>query len=170
MGKSFLIIFGVYFLYYTGNILYDLFLKKEKIVETENNEQSFSLSELADQYQEKPISVEIEDVENIRTPQSFENEPYDFLSANEEPQSMEDLQKKYEDENQLNEMEHSETPQEKIEEKTGVELIFDLPTEIEKKGYGLIKNTILDSSKLEDLGWEAKYSLDRAIDKIFKIL
>ena len=59
---------------------------------------------------------------------------------------------------------------EKIAEKTGVELIFDLPTEIEKKGYGLIKNTILDSSKLEDLGWEAKYSLDRAIDKIFKIL
>lgn len=125
MGKSFLIIFGVYILYYTGNILYDLFLKKEKVVETENNEQSFSLSELADQHQEKPISVEIEDVENIRTPQSFENEPYDFLSANEEPQSMEDLQKKYEDENQLNEMEHSETPQEKIEEKTNS--IIDKP-------------------------------------------
>ena len=59
---------------------------------------------------------------------------------------------------------------EKIAEKTGVELIFDLPTEIEKKGYGLIKNTILDAKKLEDLGWEAKYSLDRAIDNIFKIL
>ena len=51
-----------------------------------------------------------------------------------------------------------------------MELIFDLPTEIEKKGYGLVKNTILDAKKLEDLGWEAKYPLDRAIDKIFKIL
>ena len=59
---------------------------------------------------------------------------------------------------------------EKIAEKARVELIFDLPTEIEKKGYGLIKNTILDAKKLEDLGWEAKYPLDRAIDKIFKIL
>jgi len=28
----------------------------------------------------------------------------------------------------------------------------------------------IDLKKLEDLGWEAKYSLDRAIDKIFKIL
>lgn len=118
MGKSFLIIFGVYFLYYMGNILYDLFLKKEKIIETENNEQNFSLSELADLHQESPIYVEIEDVENIRTPQSFENESYDFLSANEEPQIMENLQKKYEDENQLEKIEHIETSQEKEVEKT----------------------------------------------------
>lgn len=53
--------------------------------------------------------------------------------------------------------------------KKKVNLIFDLLSEI-KKGYGLIKNTILDAKKLEDLGWEAKYPLDRAIDKIFKIL
>ena len=59
---------------------------------------------------------------------------------------------------------------EKIAEKAKVNLIFDLPTEIEKKGYGLIKNTILDAKKLEDLGWEAKYSLDISVDKILQIL
>ena len=59
---------------------------------------------------------------------------------------------------------------EKIAEKAKVNLIFDLPTEIEKKGYGLIKNTILDAKKLEDLGWQAKYSLDISVDKILQIL
>ncbi|MDR7693404.1 hypothetical protein PG593_03555 [Riemerella anatipestifer] len=101
MGKSFLIILGLYLLYYTGNIIYDLFLKKEEVIETENSEQSFSLSELAEQNQNTPISVGIEDVETLSTPKSFEKEEYDFLSINQEPKNLEELQKKYEDENQL---------------------------------------------------------------------
>ena len=92
------IILGLYLLYYVGMVIYDLFLKKEKVIEADNNEQNFSLSEFAEQQYQEPISVGIEDVEDIRMPKSFESEENISLSANEESQMMEDLQKKYEDE------------------------------------------------------------------------
>lgn len=57
-----------------------------------------------------------------------------------------------------------------IAEIAGVKLIFNLPEDLEKKGYGLVKNTILDSTKLENLGWKSKYSLNKAISRIFEIL
>ena len=92
------IILGLYFLYYVGMVIYDLFLKKEKVVEAENSEQNYSISDFAQQNKETPVVVGIEDVEDIRMPKSFESEENISLSANEEPQIMEDLQKKYEDE------------------------------------------------------------------------
>ena len=39
------------------------------------------------------------------------------------------------------------------------EVVFDLPDEIEAKGFSRSKDSILDNSKLKALGWSAKYSL-----------
>ena len=49
--------------------------------------------------------VGIEDVENIRTPKSYEEIQEPFLSATDENQDIEKLKNKYEDENKLEEEE-----------------------------------------------------------------
>lgn len=108
------IILGLYFLYYVGMVIYDLFLKKEKVVEAENSEQNYSISDFAQQNKEIPVVVGIEDVENIRTPKSYEEIQEPFLSATDENQDIEKLKNKYEDENKLEE-EEMEIAENKIE-------------------------------------------------------
>ena len=108
------IILGLYFLYYVGMVIYDLFLKKEKVVEAENSEQNYSISDFAQPNKETPVVVGIEDVENIRTPKSYEEIQEPFLSATDENQDIEKLKNKYEDENKLEE-EEMEIAENKIE-------------------------------------------------------
>ena len=108
------IILGLYFLYYVGMVIYDLFLKKEKVVEAENSEQNYSISDFAQQNKETPVVVGIEDVENIKTPKSYEEIQEPFLSATDENQDIEKLKNKYEDENKLEE-EEMEIAENKIE-------------------------------------------------------
>ena len=110
------IILGLYFLYYVGMVIYDLFLKKEKVVEAENSEQNYSISDFAQQNKETPMVVGIEDVENIRTPKSYEEIQEPFLSATDENQDIEKLKSKYEDENKLEE-EEMEIAEEQTENK-----------------------------------------------------
>lgn len=110
------IILGLYFLYYVGMVIYDLFLKKEKVVEAENSEQNYSISDFAQQNKETPVVVGIEDVENIRTPKSYEEIQEPFLSATDENQDIEKLKNKYEDENKLEE-EEMEIAEEQTENK-----------------------------------------------------
>ena len=116
------IILGLYFLYYVGMVIYDLFLKKEKVVEAENSEQNYSISDFAQQNKKTPVVVGIEDVENIRTPKSYEEIQEPFLSATDENQDIEKLKSKYEDENNLEEeemkiAENKIEPEEQIENK-----------------------------------------------------
>ena len=108
------VILGLYFLYYVGMVIYDLFLKKEKVVEAENSELNYSISDFAQQNKETPVVVGIEDVENIRTPKSYEEIQEPFLSATDENQDIEKLKNKYEDENKLEE-EEMEIAENKIE-------------------------------------------------------
>ena len=110
------IILGLYFLYYVGMVIYDLFLKKEKVVEAENSEQNYSISDFAQQNKETPVVVGIEDVESIRTPKSYEEIQEPFLSATDENQDIEKLKNKYEDENKLEE-EEMEIAEEQTENK-----------------------------------------------------
>lgn len=48
---------------------------------------------------------------------------------------------------------------EALAEAGGVEVIFENPSDFEKKGYNLMDNSGLDASKLENLGWRACFSL-----------
>lgn len=52
---------------------------------------------------------------------------------------------------------------------SGVKLTFENPSEIEKLGYSTVKNSMLDATKLENLGWSAKFSLKEGITNTLKI-
>ena len=52
----------------------------------------------------------------------------------------------------------------------GTNVVFDLPSEVEKKGFSVAMNAILDNGKLTALGFKPKYSLCDAIQRTIKIL
>ncbi|MRI64243.1 hypothetical protein EDM00_09605 [Ornithobacterium rhinotracheale] len=105
------IVLFVYIIYYAGNIIYDLFLKKDKPREGEEEVQQFTLGDLAKETQEEIVNVDIDEAEEINAPESFiTDEPNLFES--EEPQrvSLSEMQRKFEEESKLEETE-SEKPQ-----------------------------------------------------------
>lgn len=97
---------AVYLLYYVGNILHDLFLKKEEVYKEETEE--FSLSEISEQYEDLTKNVGIEDVENLNTPKSFNKNPIysDITEENEERQDLEYLRELFESEHDLDEFDN----------------------------------------------------------------
>ena len=112
MLKYSLILLGAYFLYYAGNIVYDLFLKKEKTVHTDDTEE-FSLADFAQSESLPPSSVEIEDVENIRTPKSFLKSEIPTAQAQntfEENPDLEELRRRFESEQDLDGFDQLEEP------------------------------------------------------------
>lgn len=107
MIKISLTILAVYVLYYAGNIVYDLFLKKEKETYKEETEE-FSLSEISEQYEDLTKNVGIEDVENLNTPKSFNKNPIHsgITEGNEERQDLEYLREQFESEQDLDEFDN----------------------------------------------------------------
>ncbi len=47
----------------------------------------------------------------------------------------------------------------------GVSVVFENPSDAEKSSYNTMKNSALDASKLEALGWKGMYGLDEGIRK-----
>lgn len=108
MIKISLAILTVYLLYYAGNIVYDLFLKKDK-KSNEDETEEFSLSEISEE-QGFVSSVGIEDVENLNTPKSFNKNPIQRDGINEtteERQDLERLRQLFESEQDLDESDFS---------------------------------------------------------------
>ena len=70
MTKFLFILMVIYFLYYAGNMVYDLFVKKESPIGTDEID-VFSLVEFEEQNRDEVTTVGIEDVENLNTPNSF---------------------------------------------------------------------------------------------------
>jgi len=58
---------------------------------------------------------------------------------------------------------------EKIASLAERKVVFDLPTELEKKGFSLMKRNIYDTSKLRALGWSPKYNLERGLKKTIQM-
>ena len=104
MIKISLSILAVYLMYYAGNILYDLFLKKEKAIHKEETEE-FSLSAISEQYEDLTATIGIEDVENLNTPKSFQKNQIhsDFSEGKDERQDLEYLRELFESEQDLDE-------------------------------------------------------------------
>ena len=50
-----------------------------------------------------------------------------------------------------------------------VSLAFDLPPEAEKAGYSKITRAVLDPSKLEKMGWQPEYSLEKGLEHTYRI-
>lgn len=110
MIKISLCILAVYLIYYASNILYDLFLRKEKTVFQEESEE-FSLSDISGHYDGLTQNVGIEDVENIITPKSFnKRELINSVSGeqSEERQDLELLRVRFESEQDIDQFENNE--------------------------------------------------------------
>lgn len=52
----------------------------------------------------------------------------------------------------------------------GTKIVFQIPDEMEKKGFSRSKNCILDNGKLRGLGWSGKYSLTEGLTETIKFL
>ncbi len=57
-----------------------------------------------------------------------------------------------------------------IADEVRVNVAYDLPDDIEAKGYSKPQDCILNTDKIEKLGWAAEYSLTRGIQETLKIL
>ena len=118
MIKFSLLLLTVYILYYAGNIIYDLFLKKAVITNQEESE-VFSLSDFSETEDAKIVGIE--DVENLNTPQSFTKKEVipKPSSEDEERLSLDELRQRFESEQDLDDISDSEpekkkeTPKEK---------------------------------------------------------
>lgn len=49
-------------------------------------------------------------------------------------------------------------------------VLFDLPDDVEKKGFSVPQNCILDNSKLRTLGWKGNYNLQQGIKETMAVL
>lgn len=117
-------IIAIYLLYYAGNIVYDLFLKKDSSKKPDETEE-YSLTEFSEENKNEVHRIEIDDVENINTPNSFNKK--ELFPANEEEQQYESrdldyIRKKFESEQDIddfyNVLEKHEKPNEKEQKKT----------------------------------------------------
>lgn len=52
----------------------------------------------------------------------------------------------------------------------GTKVIFDIPSELEAKGFSKPQNCILDNSKLKSLGWQGYYTVKRGFCECYNIL
>lgn len=52
----------------------------------------------------------------------------------------------------------------------GREVVFQLPSDVEKKGFSIATQAILDNSKLKSLGWESTLTIEDAINRSLEIL
>lgn len=48
----------------------------------------------------------------------------------------------------------------------GVKLVFDIPSENEKRGYSVVNNSLLSDTKLRNLGWIPQYNLQQGIEQM----
>ncbi|MCJ8154101.1 hypothetical protein MKJ01_10055 [Chryseobacterium sp. SSA4.19] len=97
MIKIFLIILAIYLLYYAGNIVYDLFLKKDGLAKQSESEE-YALTAFAEENTNQIKAVSIDDVEHLNTPASF-NKKELFSTTDEEfdePHDLEHWRQKFE--------------------------------------------------------------------------
>lgn len=52
----------------------------------------------------------------------------------------------------------------------GTKVVFELPDEVEAKGFSRSINCILDNKRLRDLGWSGKYSLREGLEETLEYL
>lgn len=119
MNNIYVIISVAYFIYYAGNIIYDGFLTKEK-VSGKDEVQEYSLG-IVDENQNTPSKVQIDDVENLNMPQSFQKrEVYVENTVDREP-DLERWRESFEAEQELEyfERDQNTNPNPKQEENDG---------------------------------------------------
>ncbi|OCK51402.1 hypothetical protein J8N07_06860 [Chryseobacterium arthrosphaerae] len=102
MTKIIISIISVYLLYYAGNIIYDLFLKKD-ISKNQDETEEYSLNDFLDNNTTEIKEVSIDDVENINTPNSFNKKELSPVREEEQDENrdLEYWRNKFESENNI---------------------------------------------------------------------
>ena len=125
MTTFFQIVIITYLLYYSGNIIYDLYFKKEKQAVEEEDKQEFSLSGIGQET--KVTNIDFSDVEEMATSSSTEIDENDlFPSTPNETVTAPDevlkaMMRKHQEEEQLNTNEADNTNTHITPENTGDE-------------------------------------------------
>ncbi|MBO4457865.1 MAG: NAD-dependent epimerase/dehydratase family protein [Butyrivibrio sp.] len=57
-----------------------------------------------------------------------------------------------------------------LAKESGVKVVFEIPSEEEQKSFNPMKNSVLDSTNLESLGWKAHFDLKEGIKRTLKFL
>ncbi|UWX66200.1 hypothetical protein NZD85_09865 [Empedobacter stercoris] len=96
MIKYLIILLATYVIYYTVNIVYDLFLKKEK-TENPDDKEEYSLGDIVTN---DIKTVNIDDVEDLKTPASFQQVNIQSNDDNLRP-NLEELRERFENENEI---------------------------------------------------------------------
>lgn len=55
-------------------------------------------------------------------------------------------------------------------EVAGTKVVYELPSDIERKGFSVATSAILDNSRIKDLGWTPNYNINSAISRTLRIL
>lgn len=82
MGKVILITGILYLLYYAGNVVYDLFIKKPIVVHNENEGEVISLGAILENESEPVKNIREEQVEDLNTPDSYQLDDEELLFSN----------------------------------------------------------------------------------------
>ena len=61
-------------------------------------------------------------------------------------------------------------PSETAASLAGTKVVFDLPDETERKGFGKPQNCILNTEKLASLGWSGAYTLRQGMEETLAVL
>jgi hypothetical protein len=118
-------IIAIYLLYYAGNVLYDLFLKKDSSKKTDETEE-YSLTEFSEEDKNEVQKIEIDDVESINTPNSFNKKelfPVNQEEQQDESRDLNHIRKKFESEQDIDDFYNVPVIQEKPNEKEQKETI-----------------------------------------------
>lgn len=125
MTIFFQIVIIVYILYYAGNILYDLYFKKEKLPIEEEDKQEFSLSGIGQEM--KVTNIDFSDVEEMATSSSTEIDENDLFpstpneTATAPDEVLKAMMRKHQEEEQLTTNEADNTDTHTTPENTGGE-------------------------------------------------
>lgn len=116
MTKIIISIISAYLLYYAGNIIYDLFLKND-ISKNQDETEEYSLNDFLDSNTTEVKEVSIDDVENIKTPNSFNKKELSSVREEEQDENrdLEYWRNKFESENDIDsfdEISESKEPEE----------------------------------------------------------
>ena len=160
MTTFLIILIALYILYYVGNIIYDLFLKTQSTVKTNDNE-IFSLAEFEEENRSEVKTVGIEDVENLTTPKSFYRKQFPIeIVRSEERQDIDDYRRRFESEQNIDSFDEEsslEQPEEIIEEEAGGNLENEFEEELYNEEVDQLENIeehLLKIEKASNNYWE----------------
>lgn len=97
MGKVLIITGLLYLLYYTGNVVYDLFIKKQIVNSNENDGELISLESIIEEIPSSVTNIYEDEVENLNLPSSYDYEEMEL--PNDDGESF--ISKHYEEEQEI---------------------------------------------------------------------